>query len=198
MTSMSIDIWLDFSSLASYLGLNGIRQAVSEWSHKGETRLALHPFFGDTNLMDLPESVDPSERGLSISEVSNIDDHAHAAQSLVASLAQTESGADTLQLKVAEALMRSRFEMGLDITDPDVLVGIGQDFGIPAKQVLEAIQSPAIAALVDEGYSLGLHLGITSTPVYLFDEALLAQGPLGQQEFTDVLQAAWQQQQAGE
>lgn len=198
MTSLSIDVWLDFSSLSSYIGLNSLRRALSSWDHAEESEVRLHPFFGDTNLMSLPESVDPAEQGISLGTVVKIEDHAHDAQCLVAGVSFIDTGTDTLALRTAEAILRSRFEMGLDITDEEVLLGIAQDMGVPAKEALTIIHDPSISALVDEAYSMGLHLGITSTPVYLFDESLMAEGPLSQREFTGVLDTAWQQHVSGE
>ena len=44
--------------------------------------------------------------------------------------ADSVAGPGSLHLKVAEAIMRAHFEMGLDVSHPEVLIGCAQDIGM--------------------------------------------------------------------
>lgn len=87
----------------------------------------------------------------------------------------TTNGPDTTALKLAEALGRAHFEMALDVSDPDVLVGCGQDIGLPAERVVGALASAEYAARVFSDFQIGVRMGIDLVPTYLFDRRFVVQ-----------------------
>lgn len=71
----------------------------------------------------------------------------------------TVAGPDSLHLKVAEAIMRSHFEMGLDISHPEVLIGCAQDIGMPPDLAALAVGDEEWASRVYSDYQMAMHMG---------------------------------------
>ena len=88
----------------------------------------------------------------------------------------TVAGPDSLHLKVAEAIMRSHFEMGLDISHPEVLIGCAQDIGMPPDLAALAVGDEEWASRVYSDYQMAMHMGVTSVPTYVLDAQFLVDG----------------------
>ncbi|MCD4558154.1 DsbA family oxidoreductase [Schaalia sp. lx-100] len=86
------------------------------------------------------------------------------------------TGPDTLVLKFADAIFRTRFEMGSNIADPEVIIGCAQDIGISPQDAVFALSDPATADDVWSQYQLAMHMGIDSVPTLLFDNTFVLQG----------------------
>ena len=105
--------------------------------------------------------------------------------------ADTVAGPSSLQLKVAEAIMRAHFEMGLDVSDPDVLIGCAQDIGMPAALAARAIGEEEWASRVYSDVQVAMHMGVSTVPTYVFDARFLVQGHQTVTAFTNILATAW-------
>ena len=105
--------------------------------------------------------------------------------------AGTVAGASPLHLKVAEAIMRAHFEMGLDVSDPDVLIGCAQDIGMPAALAAQAIGEEEWASRVYSDVQVAMHMGVSTVPTYVFDARFLVQGHQTVTAFTNILATAW-------
>ena len=104
----------------------------------------------------------------------------------------TVAGPSSRQLKVAEAIMRAHFEMGLDVSDPDVLVGCAQDIGLPAERVVEALASEEYASRVFSDFQIGVQVGIDLVPTYLFDRRFVVQDHQTVTALGNILATAWE------
>lgn len=181
-TPIGIDLWINLGSPRCYLTLVSLRKALIASGQSNRFQLVVHPSF----VAAVEEPLEPlraraESLGIRFSEELHPASATDSAARLVAYAQQRDyqesfAGADPLHAKVAEALMRSRFELGLDLVDPDHLVGVGQDLGIAAEETLEAIASDATRELIAEGYSLALYLGVQEVPVLLFDEQYVVDG----------------------
>ncbi|WP_448749300.1 DsbA family oxidoreductase [Actinomyces sp.] len=103
----------------------------------------------------------------------------------------TVAGPDSLHLKVAEAIMRSHFEMGLDISHPEVLIGCAQDIGMPGQLAALAIEDEEWASRVYSDYQMAMHMGVTSVPTYVLDTQFLVDGHQTVTAFSNILATAW-------
>ncbi|MDD7554879.1 DsbA family protein [Schaalia hyovaginalis] len=101
------------------------------------------------------------------------------------------TGADTYALKLAEAIHRSHFEMGLDVSDPDVLVGCAQDVGIEAERIVAALASVEHGSRVFSDFQIGAQMGIDLVPTYLIDQRFLVQDHQTVTAMGNILNAAW-------
>lgn len=107
----------------------------------------------------------------------------------------TTTGADTTQLKLIEAIDRSHFEMGLDISTPEVLVGCAQDVGLPAERAVAALADPGLASEVFSDFQVGAQMGIEGVPTFLVERQLVFSGAQPVKAFANALETAWQQTQ---
>lgn len=107
--------------------------------------------------------------------------------------ADTVAGPSSLQLKVAEAIMRAHFEMGLDISHPEVLIGCAQDIGMPPELAADAVGDEEWASRVYSDFQVAMHMGVTAVPTYVFDAHYLVDGHQTITAFTNILATAWEQ-----
>lgn len=103
----------------------------------------------------------------------------------------TITGADTTQLRVAEALGRAYFETGFDVSDPDVCIGCAQNIGMPVEQAVAALADERWAAQVFSDYQIGIQMGIDLVPTYLFDRRLVVQNHQSLAAMGNILAGAW-------
>lgn len=101
------------------------------------------------------------------------------------------TGADTLTLKLTDALFRARWEMGLDLSDPDVIVGCGQDIALPAEETVYALTDAGIADQLWSEYQMAQHMGIESTPIMLINDTFLVEGMQTKTAMNNILATAW-------
>ena len=87
--------------------------------------------------------------------------------------------------------MRAHFEMGLDVSDPDVLIGCAQDIGMPAALAAQAIGEEEWASRVYSDVQVAMHMGVSTVPTYVFDARFLVQGHQTVTAFTNILATAW-------
>ncbi len=107
-------------------------------------------------------------------------------------------GADTTVLKITDALFRARFEMGLDLSDADVLIGCAQDVGIRAEDVVLALSDEAVASQVWSDYQVALHMGVTQVPTMLLARAFVVTGMQPVTAVTNAVTTAWAQAHPGD
>ncbi|MDO5048253.1 MAG: DsbA family oxidoreductase [Actinomycetaceae bacterium] len=103
----------------------------------------------------------------------------------------TTTGPDTLELRVNEALQRARFEYGMDVSHPETLINIAQDFDIEGGRVLAALESQETAGEVFSDFQIGVQMGVDAVPVFVFDQALIMQGTQPRIAFENALVTAW-------
>ena len=107
--------------------------------------------------------------------------------------ADTVAGPSSLQLKVAEAIMRAHFEMGLDISHPEVLIGCAQDIGMPPELAALAVGDEEWASRVYSDFQMAMHMGVTTVPTYVVDAQYLVDGHQTITAFMNILATAWEQ-----
>ena len=89
--------------------------------------------------------------------------------------------------------MRAHFEMGLDISHPDVLIGCAQDVGMPPELAALAVGDEEWASRVYSDFQVAMHMGVTAVPTYVFDAQFLVEGHQTITAFTNILATAWEQ-----
>lgn len=107
--------------------------------------------------------------------------------------AATETGPDTLQLRLLEAIDRAHFEMGLDVADAVVLIGCAQDVGMAAEDVVAALADEQRASEVFSDYQIAVQMGIESVPTLLIDRRFVVQGAQPVTALSNALATAWEQ-----
>lgn len=198
-TPVGIDLWINLDSVQCYLTLVALRKALAASGQGDLFQLMVHPSF-TAPVADgaVPsESVEGPARAMGIRLVEDLPPAESATDSaarLVTYAQQRDyesertTGPDTLHLRLAEALLRARFELGLDLGDEEQLAGIAQDLGIEAREAREAMSSEALQAMVAEDYELALYLGVQEVPLLLFDEQYVADGMQSPEVYATMLE----------
>jgi len=88
--------------------------------------------------------------------------------------AASEKGRDSSTL--AALILRSFFTEGLDISDPDVLVGIGAACGLDRVDVLKALEEERMRTVVLAQESQVRASGVSGVPDFLVNKRLLVMG----------------------
>jgi predicted DsbA family dithiol-disulfide isomerase len=88
--------------------------------------------------------------------------------------AASEKGSDPSRL--AALILRGFFTEGLDISDPDVLAGIGETCGLDRLDVLTALEDKRMRTLVLAQESQVRASGVTGVPDFLVNKRLLVMG----------------------
>lgn len=220
---MHIDMWADVTCPWSYLGIRHLRQALAECVERDEVEVALHAYFLDPELEDTPHlshSEYLQKLGVPVDEVEQYHERLRAlgrqegvvfdfenlvvaptsnAHRVIAAAhdidveADTVSGPDSMQVKLYETLGRAHLEMGLNIADPDVIIGCGQDIGIDAKFTLAALTDERWASQIFSDYQIGIQMGIDRIPTYLFDRQLVVQDHQPLSAMRNIVKTAWEQ-----
>jgi len=112
--------------------------------------------------------------------------------------AGTESGPDTIQLRLAEAVDRAHFEQGLDVADANVLIGCAQDIGMEATDVVSALADESRASEVFSDYQIAVQMGVDSVPTFLIDRQFVVQGCQSAVALGNALVTAWGQTRSDE
>lgn len=103
----------------------------------------------------------------------------------------TTTGPDTLELRIHEALQRARFEYGVDVSHPESLINLAQDFDILGGRALGALENQELADEVFSDFQIGVQIGVNAVPVFIFDQALMMQGTQPKVAFQNALVTAW-------
>jgi 2-hydroxychromene-2-carboxylate isomerase len=68
-----------------------------------------------------------------------------------------------------DAVFESRFQEDLDISEPQVLVALGEKVGLNGKALEEALARETYAAELDNLRRQGENLGVTGIPTYILN-----------------------------
>lgn len=200
-----IDAWLDLGDPNSYLALVSLRRALSETGFGDDFQVALHPgrLRGEpealaVKTLDGASDVEAASAALGIRFASELpplsnQEQAHRLIMYTRSLdtdSGRTSGPGTLELRAAEGIMRTLFEVGGNIERPETLIGIAQDLQLGGAEVSAALADLGLAEAVREAHEMGLYLGIEQTPVFLFDETYVVEGYQTEEAFRNILTTA--------
>jgi predicted DsbA family dithiol-disulfide isomerase len=104
--------------------------------------------------------------------------------------------AHDLQDAMKERLMRAYFTEGERIGDPDTLVRLGHEVGLPQEDVRRVLATARYAAEVREDERTAMSLGITAVPFFVIDRRLGAAGAHPPEALGQLLRRGWQARSA--
>ena len=89
--------------------------------------------------------------------------------------------------KLKEQLMIAYFCDGKDISNKDVLTGIGINFGMNEAAVVQMFESDSSVELLNSNLERAHELGITAVPTYVFDEQWSVPGAQDSEMFERII-----------
>ncbi len=92
-----------------------------------------------------------------------------------------------LQAELQERLFRAYFGEGRELGDPEVLAELGEEVGLDADEVRDAIDDEEYADAVERDITRARMLGVTGVPFFLIEEKYGVSGAQSAETFASVL-----------
>lgn len=208
---MKVDIWSDIACPWCFIGKRRFESALAEFAHRDEVEIHWHSYQLDPSL---PEHYDGGEVDYLVASKGMARDQVQQMIGYVSEQAEGEGlHYDFAALKVAnslpghrllhlaaqqhvatevkEALLSAHFEKGQDIGDPDVLVAIGAEHGLPEAAVRAAMNDPQIGDAIEADFAQARAYGIAGVPFFVLDEKFGVSGAQPAEIFGQALEQAW-------
>ncbi len=211
---MDVEIWSDIACPWCYIGKRRFEAALKRFEHRDQVQVTWRSFELD------PDA--PSERqgdlaarlaekyGMSVEQArasqQNLTEMA-AGEGLTYHFDQARSGntfdahriialaaEHGLQDAMKERLLSAYFTEGELVSDPETLVRLASEVGVPTDTVLETLASDRFAEEVRDDQLSARRMGISAVPTFVVDRALGASGAQPPDQLLALLQQGWEQQ----
>ncbi len=220
---MRVEVWSDVVCPWCWIGKRHLEAALERFEHADEVEVVWRAFELDPTAVSAPAGTPPEERASYATRLATkygtdvaaaqqmIDtmvargsevgvdlrfDRAVAANTVdahrVIHLAAQRGGA-ALQDAVKERLMRAYFTEGESVGDHDVLVRLGAEAGLDAREVAEVLEEGTFLAEVRAEEAEAAALGATGVPFFVVDRRYGVAGAQPVEALLEVLETAWAQ-----
>jgi predicted DsbA family dithiol-disulfide isomerase len=208
---VDVEIWSDIACPWCYIGKRRFEAALAQFEHRGDVRVTWRSFELDPSA--------PHERkgdratrlaekyGITVERAREMEKHvtdAAAGEGLefrfdvaraggtfdahrIVHLAQ-EHG---LQDAMKERLLRAYFTEGKLVGDPETLVRVAVEVGLPEGEVRRTLASDRYAEQVRDDERTAGQLGINAVPTFVVDRALGASGAHPPEALLELLREGW-------
>jgi predicted DsbA family dithiol-disulfide isomerase len=208
---MTIEIWSDVVCPWCYIGKRRFESALARFAHRDQVQVVWRSFELDPRApLRSPGTLnDMLTRKIGVSLA-----QAAAMNAQVTALAAEEgldyrldrakhgntfdahrlihlAAAHGLQAQAKERLLRAYFTDGLPISDPDTLLMLGAELGLPIEDVRAMLESDAYAEAVRADERRAAAFGISGVPFYVIDERYGVSGAQDAAVFLGALEQAW-------
>jgi predicted DsbA family dithiol-disulfide isomerase len=100
-----------------------------------------------------------------------------------------------LQEPMKERLMRAYFSEGRLVSDPETLVAIGTEVGVPAVEIEELLAGERFAEEVRADEQVAAGLGVSGVPTFIVDRKVGVTGAQPPEVILEMLRQGWARQQ---
>jgi predicted DsbA family dithiol-disulfide isomerase len=209
---MEVEVWSDIACPWCYVGKRRFETALARFEHRDDVRVTWRSFELDPSA--------PRERGgdraARLAEKYGMTlEQAQAAEQQLTDVAAGEglefhfdiarsgltfdghriihlAAEHGLQDPMKERLMRAYFTEGELIGDPETLVRLAGEVGVPADETRATLDSDRFADAVREDEMTAQRLGISAVPTFVVDRALGASGAHPPEQLLDLLRQGWE------
>ena len=207
---LQVEIWSDVVCPWCYIGKRRFETAIDRSAVRGDVNLTWRSFqlnpHHPRGLRRRHDEYLAEKTGRSLAEVKLMDERVTAlaaAEGLaydfdrytvvntfdahrVAHLAASQGAGDAIQ----ERLLHAQLVEGEVLDEPDTLVRLAGEVGVPAADVEAVLAGGAYAAEVEHDIRTGLALGLTGVPFFVFDRRIGVSGAQPAEVFEQALQMA--------
>lgn len=208
---MDVEIWSDIACPWCYVGKRRFEAALSQFEHRDEVRVSWRSFELDPGA-PRERTGDRTARlaekyGMSLEQ-------ARASQQSLTDVAAGEglefrfdiarsgltfdghrmihlAAEHGLQDAMKERLLHAYFTEGELVGDPDTLVRLATEVGVPEPEARETVCSDRFADAVRGDEVTAQRLGITAVPTFVVDRALGASGAHPPDQLLELLRQGW-------
>jgi predicted DsbA family dithiol-disulfide isomerase len=209
---MDIEIWSDIACPWCYVGKRRFEAALAEFEHRDDVAVTWRSFELDPTA-PAQRSVDSAThlaekygmsrdealaRQRSLAEVAAGDgldmraDLVRGANTFDAHRLVQLAKAHGVQDAMKERLMRAYHTEGESIGDPDTLVRLAVEVGLPEDDVRDVLATDRYATDVREDESTAMALGITAVPFFVVDRRMGAAGAHPAEALGELLRRGWE------
>jgi predicted DsbA family dithiol-disulfide isomerase len=209
---MDVEIWSDIACPWCYIGKRRFEAALARFEHADDVRVTWRSFELDPSA--------PAERtgdratriaekyGITPERAREMEQHVTemaAGEGLEFRFDVARSGATFdghrlvhlaaehgLQDQMKERLLRAYFTEGGLMSDPETLVALAVEVGLPEAEARQTIASDRFAEDVRSDERLAGELGISAVPTFVVDRALGASGAHPPEELLALLRQGWE------
>jgi predicted DsbA family dithiol-disulfide isomerase len=208
---MKIEIWSDVVCPWCYIGKRRFESALERFAHRDQVQVVWRSFELDPRA---PRRSPGSVNDMLARKIGGSLAQAAAMHAQVTALAAREgldyrfdrakhgntfdahrlihlAASHGLQAQAKERLLQAYFTDGLPIGDPDTLLTIGVEVGLPADAVRAMLEGDAYADAVRADERRVAALGVSSVPFYVIDEQYGVSGAQDPAVFLGALEHAW-------
>lgn len=210
--TLRVDIWSDVVCPWCYLGKRRLETALGEFEHADAVELHWHSFQLDP---DRPKGLrEPSNEMLTrkfgasaaqvramtrqVSDLAAAEglaydlDRAVAANTFDAHRVTHLAAAHGLGGQLHERLLAAHLAEGEVVDDPDTLVRLGVEVGLPDDEIRQVLDGDGYAEAVREDIRQARRIGITGVPFFVLNGTYGLSGAQPAKTFLDTLRAAHQ------
>ena len=211
MQPMRIEIWSDVVCPWCYIGKRRFESALARFAHRDQVQVVWRSFELDPRA---PRRSPGSLNDYLARKIGGSVAQAAAMNAQISALAAKEgldyqldrakhgnsfdahrlihlAASHGLQAQAKERLLRAYFTEGLPISDPDTLVTIGAELGLPADDVRAMLEGDAYADAVRADERRAAAFGVSGVPFYVIDEQYGVSGAQDPAVFLGALEQAW-------
>ena len=206
---MKIEIWSDVVCPWCYIGKRRLEHALADFEHADEVEIVwrsfqLHPEAPAGEAIPTrqyltsrfgPQASQMTGRVAAIAREEGLDfdfDHALTVNTFDAHRLLHLAGAEGVQDRAKERLLRAHFSEGADLADPDTLVALMKEAGVSEDRARAVIENPdEYAKDVDRDIQEARALGANGVPFFVIDRKYGISGAQPADTITDVLERAW-------
>jgi predicted DsbA family dithiol-disulfide isomerase len=210
-SSVEIEIWSDVACPWCYVGKRRFEAALAQFEHADEVQVVWRSFELDPSA--------PSERpgdraehlarkyGMTVERARELEQQmtATAAGEGLDFHFESARGGNTFdahrlvhlahahgrQDAMKERLLRAYFSEGELVSDPETLVRLGVEVGLPEREIRDALAGDRYADEVREDERTATGLGISAVPTFVVDRSLGASGAHPPEAILDLLRQGW-------
>ncbi len=209
--NVKIDVWSDVACPFCYLGRETLKQALVEFEHADEVEVRFRSFqlnpeapteatqdvydylsakYGITREQAISQNQQIVARGVELGIQFNMDQ---------VQMTNTGSAHRLLHLALANGkqdelcgrLFKAYFTDGLNVADPEVLVQLATEVGLPLPTVTEVVEGTGFQNDVDADLNQARAYGITGVPFFVINEKYAISGAQPESVFAEALGKAW-------
>lgn len=208
---MNIDVWSDIACPFCYLGRTTLNAALDKFEHADEVEVRFHSFqlnteaptesdenvydylaakYGITREQAIAQNQQIAARGAELGIQFNMDD---------IQMTNTRTAHRLLHLALAEGkqdemcgrLFQAYFTDGLNVANPEVLIQLASEVGLPAEPVTEVVEGATFENEVDADIDQARAYGITGVPFFVINDKYAISGAQPEEIFIEALDTAW-------
>jgi predicted DsbA family dithiol-disulfide isomerase len=209
---LTVEIWSDVVCPWCYIGKRRLEAALERFAHRDEVEVTYRAFELDPEAPVRPEGTGPerlaAKYGVTVEEAQAMNarvtgvaaedgleyhlDIARGGNTLDAHRLLHLAAEHGVQAEVKERLMLGYFCEGEPISDPDALVRLVAEVGVPEAEAREVLAGDRFTAEVRDDERLATQLGIRGVPFFVLGRRYGVSGAQPADALLGALEQAWE------